>query len=187
MCRHRLDACLAPSDRLPWQSGEMAPGAGIAGLRGERLAQWIAVNCGAPPGTAEQRPPAPLNITVTGEDAAMDINDALDDLTDEERVADRRARAKDLLNEIARQTKQALTEQGIDTSVFFLVPNSGDAIITFGTSGDPSGDEWDRVGEIVGSIVAQSIGLDRVRCREVVCATTADLCQPSAADGARSQ
>jgi hypothetical protein len=124
---------------------------------------------------------------VTGEDAAMDINDALDDLTDEERVADRRARAKDLLNEIARQTKQALTEQGIDTSVFFLIPHTGDAIVTFGTSLNPSDHEWNRVTEIVSAIVRQTVGLDHTRCREVVCATTADLCQPSAADGATSQ
>ena len=43
-----------------------------------------------------------------------------------------------------------------------------------GTSGDPSDDEWDRVGAIVGSIVAQSIGLDQVWFRPVVSATTCD-------------
>ena len=102
----------------------------------------------------------------------METHDALDDLTDDERVAAHRERVKAMLPEIAQQIREALAEQGIDTPLFFIVPHSGDAIITFGTSGDPSGDEWDRVGEIVGSIVAQSIGLDRVRCRPVTCATT---------------
>lgn len=115
----------------------------------------------------------------------METHDALDDLTDDERVAARRERVTAMLPEIAQQIREALAEQGIDTPLFFIVPHSGDAIITFGTSGDPSGDEWDRVGEIVGSIVAQSIGLDRVRRREVICATTHDH-QPSGASVSRT-
>ena len=38
---------------------------------------------------------------------------------------------------------------GIDLGLFFLIPNSGDAIVTFGTPGDPSDDEWNHVREIV--------------------------------------
>jgi hypothetical protein len=106
--------------------------------------------------------------------ATMETHDALDDLTDDERVAAHRERAKAKLNQIAQQTRQALTQQGMDTSVYFLVPHSGDAIVTFGTAGDPSDDEWNRVAEIVSSIVRQTVGLDRTRCREVMCATTAD-------------
>ena len=104
----------------------------------------------------------------------LDAHDQQDDLTDDECVAVQRDRAMGMLNQIAQQAKAALDEQGLDISLFFLVPHSGDAIITFGTSGDPSDDEWDRVGEIVGSIVAQSIGLDQVWCRPVVTATTCD-------------
>ncbi len=95
-----------------------------------------------------------------------------DDLTDDDDVADHRERAKAEIDQTARQTKQALIDADIDLGIFFMVPNSGRAIVSFGTPGNPSDDEWDRVGKIVGSIVAQSIGLERVRCRPVTCATT---------------
>ena len=69
---------------------------------------------------------------------------AIDDPALDDDVTAHRERAKDLLNEIARQTKQALTEQGIDTSVFFLIPHTGDAIVTFGTTLDPDDALWSR-------------------------------------------
>jgi hypothetical protein len=72
----------------------------------------------------------------------MDIDDERADQADEERVAVHRDRAKGMLNQIAQQAKAALDEQGLDFSLFFIVPHSGDAVITFGTSGDPSDDEW---------------------------------------------
>lgn len=102
----------------------------------------------------------------------MDINDALDDLTDDDAVIAHRARAKAELDQIAQHVRQALTEQGIDVPVFFIMPRSGDSVLTFGTITDPPDDEWSRIGEIVSSIVRQVVGLDRVRCREVMCATT---------------
>jgi len=107
---------------------------------------------------------------------------ALDDLTDDERVAVHRARAATMLTEINRQAKQTLVDAGIDLDLFFLIPNSGEAIITFGTSGDPSDDQWGRVADVVSSVVRQSVGLDRSRCQEVICATTDDLRQPAGAD-----
>ena len=54
--------------------------------------------------------------------ATMNFNDD-DDLTDDEaNVMAHRARAKAELDQIARQTKQALVEAGIDIGVFFLIP-----------------------------------------------------------------
>jgi hypothetical protein len=58
--------------------------------------------------------------------------------------------------------------------VFVMIPNTGDAIATFGTIIDPPDEVWSRVGEIVCSILRKAVGLDRVRCRELACATTAD-------------
>ena len=82
-----------------------------------------------------------------------------DDLTDDDAVIAHRARAKAELGQIARQAKQALADAGIDLSLFFLVPNSGDATLTFGTITDPPDDEWEQVGEIVSAIVRQTVGL----------------------------
>jgi hypothetical protein len=63
---------------------------------------------------------------------------ALDDLRDDDEMAAHRAKAKAELDQIARQARQALTEQGLgDISLFFLIPNSGDSILVFGTPGDP--------------------------------------------------
>jgi len=97
-----------------------------------------------------------------------------DDLADDDDVTDHRARATTMLDQIARQTKQALVEAGIDTPVFLIVPTSGSAIVTFGTIADPPDDQWSRVSDVVASVVRDLIGLDRVQCREVQCATTQD-------------
>jgi hypothetical protein len=102
----------------------------------------------------------------------MDARDELDDLTDDERVADHRARAAAELDQITQQVKLALIERGIDMPVFFIIPHSGDVIVTFGTITDPPDDEWNHLSEIVTAIVRQSVGLDRTRCRHVLCAAT---------------
>jgi hypothetical protein len=98
----------------------------------------------------------------------------IDDQTDDDDVMAHRERAKAELDQIAQQVRLALAELGIDIPLFFIVPNSGDAIVTFGTITDPPDTEWSRVGEVVGSIVAQSCGLRGTRRREVVCAGTHD-------------
>jgi hypothetical protein len=97
--------------------------------------------------------------------AAMDTLDEHDD-------GDYRQRAIANLDAITQQTKQALSDAGINIDIFFVIP-SIDSIITYGTVTDPSAEEWRSVGEIVSAIVRQSVGLDRTRCRPVQCATTA--------------
>jgi hypothetical protein len=97
-----------------------------------------------------------------------------DDVAGEDAVIAHRARAREMLNDIVVQARQALAEQGFSNMpLFFLIP-SGNAVVTFGTTGDPSDHEWHRVAEIVEPIVRQAVGLDRTRCQEVVCATTQD-------------
>ena len=112
----------------------------------------------------------------------MDFNDERDDL-DDDVVA--RERAKVELVHIVQQAKRALQEGGIDLDLFFLVANSGSSILAFGTTGDPDDDLWARVGEIVSSIVGETVGLGRTRCREVICATTHDH-QPSGSSVSRT-
>jgi hypothetical protein len=110
---------------------------------------------------------------VTNKDAAMDDDELQDDAPSLDE-ADYRERAAAKLDQIARDARETLAYQGIDTPLFFLVPNSGNAILMFGTILDPNDDEWNRVAEIVAPIVQQSVGLDRVRCRPTACATTHD-------------
>ena len=110
----------------------------------------------------------------------MDFTDERDDddLTGDDDLSVYRDRAKAKLKDVARDVRQALDEQGIgsDIPVFFLAPNSGDAVVLFGTvAEDPTDDDWRRVSDVVTSIVQQAVGLDAVRCREVVCAATTDV------------
>jgi hypothetical protein len=104
------------------------------------------------------------------------LTDADDDVPEEstDDEVDYRERAAAKLDQIAQQVKQALIDADIDLGIFFVIPSSGPVILTFGTITDPPDDQWHRAGEIVGSIVAQSIGLIRVRRREVTCVTTRD-------------
>jgi hypothetical protein len=103
--------------------------------------------------------------------AAMDALDEPDDLTDDDVVA-HRTQAAAKLDQIVRQTKQALIDPGIDLGIFFVIPSSGYSIITFGTMSDPPDELWGQVSAVVSSIVRQAVGLDRVRCREVMCIAT---------------
>lgn len=71
----------------------------------------------------------------------------------------------------------------LDEPLVFLIPGSGDAIATFGTTADPPDEQWSRVTEVVSSIVRQSVGLTHTRCREVACASTTDAI-PASEEGA---
>jgi hypothetical protein len=107
-----------------------------------------------------------INTPPISKDEDMETHEADDDVTAH------RARTIETLDQITQKAKLALIEQGIDLPLFFIVPHSGDALLTFGTITDPPDVLWDRVGEIVSSVVRQSVGLERTRCRPVVCATT---------------
>ena len=87
--------------------------------------------------------------------------------------------------QITQQVRQALNDADIDLDVFLMIPASGDAVATFGTVADPCDELWKRVTEIVSSIVGRTVGLDRTRCREVICATTHDH-QPSGSSVSRT-
>jgi hypothetical protein len=102
----------------------------------------------------------------------MDTHSEDDDLTDDIEEATYRERATAMLNQIAHDAKIALAERDITLDVFFTVPRSGCAVVTFGTLANPSDDQWDQVSEVVSAIVRRSIGLERSRCRALVCATT---------------
>jgi hypothetical protein len=96
-------------------------------------------------------------------------------IEDNESVAAQRARARNLLPQITQQVKQALYDASIEIDVFLMIPTTGDAIATFGTLTDPPDELWTSVGEIVCAVLGKTVGLQRARCRELACATTADI------------
>src|SRR5690349_143954 len=111
--------------------------------------------------------------------AAMEILETDEWWEEDDGVSARRARARSLLPKIVQQVKQALDEAGIGTEVFVVIPETGNAIATFGTMSDPPNDVWLRVRDIVSSIVRETIGSGRLWFREVTCATTADQLNPA--------
>jgi len=99
----------------------------------------------------------------------------LDDLVMDDGVVAQRAKASAELDRITRTAKQALLHAGIDLELFFMVPNSGDAILTYGTPGDPDDNLWDRVRDIVVAVLQETVGLERPKCNAVLCATTGPI------------
>jgi hypothetical protein len=106
------------------------------------------------------------------------MDQQLGDFANDDAAIAHRERAKAELDQIARGVREALAAEAIHLPVFFMIPNSGDSILTFGTPGDPPDDEWWRVSEIVSAIVRQTVGLDRTRCQEIICATTDSFAAP---------
>jgi hypothetical protein len=97
----------------------------------------------------------------------MNGHDILTDTHDETTY---REHATALLDEIAAQARTALKEAGIRLNVFFIVPPSGDAILTLGVA--TTREEWQEIRAVVSSLVRRSIGLEASRCREIICART---------------
>lgn len=96
----------------------------------------------------------------------MDARDRLkDDQADE---AAYRERATAILDELAHQARAALRNAGIRLNIYFIVPPSGDAILTLGAAVNE--EEVQKIKEMIGSIVRRSIGLEPGQCREVICA-----------------
>jgi hypothetical protein len=89
--------------------------------------------------------------------------DADGHMTNDSDVTMTRLRTGALLDEIIQRVNTALGDQDIDIDLFVMVP-SPDVIITIGTPGSPTADEWRSVSEIVSSVVQEFIGLERVRC-----------------------
>src|ERR1700694_2344879 len=81
-----------------------------------------------------------------------------------------RERATALLDKFAQQARGVLRDAGIGIDLIFVVPRSGDVILTFGTAAELYSEDWKAIRATVSSLVRRSIGLDLPRCRDVVCA-----------------
>ena len=89
------------------------------------------------------------------------------DMTDE---ANYRERAIALLDEFAQQAREVLRDAGIGIDLIFVVPPTGDVILTFGVAAELYSEEWKAIRATVSSLVRRSVGLEPAQCRDVVCA-----------------
>jgi hypothetical protein len=76
------------------------------------------------------------------------------------------------LDDIAAAVTTALQEAGLTMPIFFTIPSSGDALLTYATPLDPSDSEWLRAGQIVSDIVCSKIDGVRLRHQELPCAAS---------------
>jgi hypothetical protein len=103
-------------------------------------------------------------------------------ITDDDETA-YRERATVLLDMFAEQARVILRNAGIGIDLIFVVPRSGDVILTFCTAAESYSDEWKAIRATVSSLVRRSTGLDPAQCRDVVCAM-AHAGEPSASSQA---
>ena len=81
-----------------------------------------------------------------------------------------RERATALLDGFAQQARGILRNAGIGIDLIFVVPASGDVILTFSAIAKSYIEEWKGIKSTVSSLVRRSIGLEPTQCREIVCA-----------------
>jgi hypothetical protein len=74
------------------------------------------------------------------------------------------------LDAVANDVSMALRDAGLNFPVFLTVPSSGNSLATIATPLDPTDDDWQRASEIVCQIMAEKVGCDRLRRRELTCA-----------------
>ena len=80
-----------------------------------------------------------------------------------------RERATALLDAFAQQARGILRNAGIGIDLIFVVPASGDVILTFGTAAELYSEDWKAVRATVSSLVRRAVGLDPAQCRDVLC------------------
>lgn len=83
---------------------------------------------------------------------------------------ERREHATRWLPTIVERTRSALAESEIRQDVFFVVPNSGNAVVLFGTADDPEDAVWDRISGIVVGIVQDVLQMQHAYSRNLASA-----------------
>jgi hypothetical protein len=96
----------------------------------------------------------------------------LDQANSGDRLFQQRRLLTSRLADIALLTRTALDNAALPLEIFFVIPASGHAMISFGTPGDPLDEDWDRVDQIISNIVGNIVGLGGLHGRELPCITS---------------
>jgi hypothetical protein len=83
--------------------------------------------------------------------------------------ATNRANLIAILPELAVEAAAALSAAGLHIPIFFSIPNSGHAIITFATPIDPTDAEWHHACRIACAILEAKTGKQNLTARELFC------------------
>jgi hypothetical protein len=85
---------------------------------------------------------------------------------------ERRQQMISILKDVAAEADLALEDAGLTMPLFFSVPSSGGAVVTFATPGDPSEEDWSLVGGIIARIVGGKLGIEGLRTNALPCAAS---------------
>jgi hypothetical protein len=89
-----------------------------------------------------------------------------------ERQDAQRDRLRMSIDQIAAEVTAALRDEDLAMQVFFAVPSSGSALLTFATADDSADEVWEHVTRIVCRIVGDTIGVTGLIGRSLTCAAT---------------
>ncbi|MDQ2763186.1 MAG: hypothetical protein M3Y22_06745, partial [Pseudomonadota bacterium] len=81
---------------------------------------------------------------------------------------ERRQKVISSLDEVAKEAAAALKEAGLTMPLFFSVPSSGEALLTFATPADPSDPDWAQASQIIINIVETIVGVEGLRSRPLL-------------------
>ena len=91
------------------------------------------------------------------------------------------SRQRELLNasldNIASAVKTALDNAGLRVEVFFTVPSTGNALLTFATPAAPSDPDWAQANQIICDSLGDFMGMNGLysRCLPCLASDTADV------------
>lgn len=71
---------------------------------------------------------------------------------------EQRAHLTAMLDRISADVTEQLEDVGLSMPIFLVVPSTGSAVVTVGTPGHPSDDDWEAAGKIVIDVVASHLG-----------------------------
>jgi hypothetical protein len=103
----------------------------------------------------------------------------------DERCDEQRATLRLCLDEIAEEATSALQGTDLNMPVYFSVPSSGAALLTFCTPLDPTEGAWEQVTAIICDILLSKIAVSRLVARPLACAPSGVLVNALEASGSR--
>jgi hypothetical protein len=96
----------------------------------------------------------------------------------DKRHDEQRATLRRDLDEIASEVSRALHEVDLNMPVYFSVPSSGAAILTFMTPVDPSDEDWSRATKIVCDVASRKVQMPNLIGQALRCAPSGSSKRP---------
>jgi len=98
------------------------------------------------------------------------MNTITDKSSKDHKLDEDRETLRDSLDQIAVELGSAMRDAGLNFPLGLTVPETGDALVSILTPGEPSAADWKSAAAIVHEIVSKRLGGIKLRNRELQCA-----------------